>query len=133
MPKVCNRAGNLVLIRNKVPIQRSRLTPATDAALTGFVRGAGFTSMAPRRVSHDDSKRRRNVSVSFDPPQLKWVDTLVDTLEKAGYPAPARSDVIRIALGDLQEALKDKPPAEIAEYLAQRHADRFLAAVRGTR
>jgi hypothetical protein len=87
--------------------------------------------MAPR--AYRDSKRHRGVSISFDPGELEWVDRLVRTLEREGYALAARSEVIRVGLIGLREAVRDLTPSETVMYFAQRHADDVVAAAAGSR
>jgi hypothetical protein len=79
------------------------------------------------------AKRSRGVSISFDPTELEWVDRLVRTLEREGYALAARSEVIRVGLIGLREAVRDLTPSETVMYFAQRHADDVVAAAAGSR
>ena len=88
------------------------------------------TIMASRASA--DAKRHRGVSISFDPAELKWVDQLVGTLEQGGYALAARSEVIRVGLIELREALGKMTPSEIVMYFARRHADSIVAAAAST-
>ena len=82
--------------------------------------------------SRDQSRRRRIHTVSFDPREDAWVDALIDLLSEAGYPKVARSEVVRVGLLGLQDALVGRTPAEIAKFF-QRDAERLLASFDGTR
>jgi len=75
------------------------------------------------------ANRHRGVSISFDPTELAWVDSLVQALDRHGYPLAARSEVVRVALLELRDVLQGKTPSEIAEYFAQRHGERLAAAI----
>jgi len=78
------------------------------------------------------TKRSRGVSISFDPTELEWVDRLVSALEREGYAFAARSEVIRVGLIQLREALRDLTPSETVMYFARRHAARVVAAAAGS-
>jgi len=84
--------------------------------------------MAPRTIRR--SKRtHRVVSISFEPNEATWVDTLVRLLEDGGYPRAARSEVVRIALAELRKAIDGLTPFETVKYFAQRDADRLLTRI----
>ena len=80
----------------------------------------------------DQGRRSRGLSISFEPPEAEWVDALVCLLEEEGYPKARRSEVVRIALFDLQQALADRTRLDIAKYFVQRDAARLVAAVERT-
>ena len=70
--------------------------------------------------------------MSFDPREDAWVDALIHLLGEAGYPKVARSEVVRVGLLGLQDALAGRTPSEIATFF-QRDAERLLASFDGTR
>jgi hypothetical protein len=77
-------------------------------------------------------RRSRGLSISFDPSEAEWVDRLVALLKEADYPKARRSEVVRIALFALQDALAECTRADIVRYFAQRDAARLVATVDGT-
>ncbi len=123
---LCNHPDTVGFVRNKVqaaprpppqPVQRSRGVP-----LRGRVKAMALRASA-------GANRHRGVSISFDPIELDWVDSLVHALDENGYPLAARSEVIRMALLELRDALRGKTQSEIVEYFAHRHGDRLVASV----
>jgi hypothetical protein len=53
-------------------------------------------------------------------------------LRDAGCPSVKRSEVIRLALFDLQDRLAGRPRADIVKYFVERDAARRVAAINGT-
>ena len=80
----------------------------------------------------DPNHRRRIHSVSFDASDDEWLDDLVDLLTEAGYPKAARSEIVRVGLVGLQEALAGRTRAEILKFFVLRDAERLLASLDGT-
>ena len=60
-----------------------------------------------RPVAMRDTRRRRIHTVSFDPIEDDWVETIVGILAAEGYPTAARSEIVRVALLGLRETLPD--------------------------
>jgi hypothetical protein len=81
---------------------------------------------------HVKRRRCRGLSISFDTAEARWIDTLVDALRQEGFPRAARSEVVRLGLLELREALAGRTAPEIVKFFAKREADRFLAAIKGT-
>ena len=84
--------------------------------------------MTPR-TRRRSKRTHRIVSISFDPNEAAWVDTLVQLLEQGGYPRAARSEVVRTALAELRKAIDGLTPFETIKYFAQRDADRVLTRI----
>ena len=126
---MCNRLDTVGVIGSKVPIS-AVAAPQPTAAPKGCVCRGAETVMASRASA--DANRHRGVSISFDPTELKWVDELVGTLEREGYALAGRSEVIRIGLIELREALGEMTPSELVMYFARRHADRVVASAART-
>lgn len=74
-------------------------------------------------------RRSRGLSISFEPSEATWVDALVLLLDDAGYHKARRSEVIRIALFELQNALAGRSREDILKYFVQREAARLVATV----
>ena len=87
--------------------------------------------MAPPRP-RDQGRRSRGLSISFEPPEAEWVNALVGLLKEEGYPHARRSEVVRIALFGLQEALANRTRVDIVKYFVQRDAARLVAVVERT-
>jgi hypothetical protein len=77
-------------------------------------------------------RRHRGLSISFDPNEAEWVDALVDLLKQEGYPHAGRSEVVRMGLLQLRDALAGRRRSEIAKFFVQRDAERLAAALEGT-
>ena len=77
------------------------------------------------------TRRSRGLSISFDPPEARWVDALVTLLKEQGYPNAKRSEVVRIALLELQDALAGRTRADIVKHFVQRDAARRVATING--
>lgn len=73
------------------------------------------------------NRRSRGLSISFDPPEVKWVDAMVSLLREGGYPNAKRSEVVRVALFELQNALTGRTREEIVKYFVERDAARRVA------
>ena len=80
----------------------------------------------------DVAPRHRVLSISFDPADAKWVDSLVDLLRQAGYPKAARAEIVRTALQELHEVLAGRTRTEIVKFFLDREAERLLASFEGT-
>jgi hypothetical protein len=76
----------------------------------------------------DENHRYRGFSISFDPAEARWIDGLVDLLRQEGFPRAARSEVVRLAVLGLRDALAGRTRSEIVQFLLQRDADRNAAA-----
>ena len=79
----------------------------------------------------DQRHRRRIHTVSFDPTEDEWLDTLLDLLTEAGYPKAGRSEIVRVGLLGLQEALAGRTRSEILKFFVLREAERLLASFDG--
>src|SRR4051812_8782898 len=73
--------------------------------------------------------RHRGLSVSFDPTEAEWVRHVVVTLKEQGYTKARRSEVVRVALLVLQDALAGRTREEILRFFIQRDLDRLAKLV----
>jgi hypothetical protein len=71
-------------------------------------------------------------SISFDPADADWVDTLVDLLREAGYAKAARAEVVRTALQGLHHVLAGRTRTEMVTFFLDREAERLLVLRRHT-
>jgi hypothetical protein len=81
------------------------------------------------RDPYDPNRRHRGLSISFDLAEERWVDTLVDLLREEGFPRAGRSEVVRLGLLQLREALAGKTRQQIVRFFVRRDADRLSAAL----
>jgi len=82
--------------------------------------------------SQNRNRRHRGLSISFDPAEAEWVDALVALLKQEGYPKAGRSEVVRLALLQLRDALAGRSRPDIIKFFVQREADRLVATLDGT-
>ena len=80
----------------------------------------------------DQRHRRRIHTVSFDPTEDEWIDALVDLLSEAGYPKAGRSEIVRVGMRGLQDALAGRTRSEILKFFVLRDAEWLLASFTGT-
>jgi hypothetical protein len=66
-------------------------------------------------------------SINFERPADDWVESLVDLLRRAGFPRPSRSEVVRVALSELQRVLVGHGSAETVKFFIERDAASQLA------
>ncbi len=69
-------------------------------------------------------KGYRIVAVSLYTPESDWVDHITKVLQQSGNPKANRSLVVREALLELQEALREKDPREVSQHFLDRQAQR---------
>jgi hypothetical protein len=67
------------------------------------------------------------LSISFDPAEAQWVDEIVEALKQQGYPKAKRSEVVRVALLVLRDALAGQTREDMLRLFIQRHLDRLTA------
>jgi hypothetical protein len=84
---------------------------------------------AHQRPHAHDRIRHRGLSVSFDPTEAAWVSDVVATLKHQGYTKARRSEVVRVALLVLQDALAGRTHEEILRFFIQRDLDRLAKLV----
>jgi hypothetical protein len=84
---------------------------------------------APTEPDGPDRRRYRGLSVSFDLTEAEWVGDLVATLKHQGYTKARRSEVVRVALLVLQDALAGRTREEIFRFFIQRDLDRLAKLV----
>ena len=73
--------------------------------------------------------RYQGLSVSFDRSEAEWVGDLVAALKHQGYTKARRSEVVRVALLVLQDALAGRTREEIVRFFIQRDLDRLAKLV----
>jgi hypothetical protein len=71
-------------------------------------------------MSEDRPRRRRVASVSLEPVEAQWADSLVDTLRAVGYRHVSRSEVVNVALAILRETLNNRTPYEVLRVFLDR-------------
>lgn len=69
----------------------------------------------PSPASPASSPSRRVHSINFDPTTDEWLEVIVDLLRQAGLPRAGRSEVVRVALSELQRVLAQRSPADIVK------------------
>jgi hypothetical protein len=93
-----------------IPRCRPHMRPASHARARLRTAAKRTARSAPEPI--DSSHRRRIHSVSFDASEDDWIDALVDLLTEAGYPKAGRSEIVRLGLLGLQDALAGRTRAE---------------------
>jgi hypothetical protein len=80
----------------------------------------------PERLTDATSSKKgyRVVAVSLYTPESEWIDHITQVLQRAGVPKANRSLVVREAILELQEALKEKDPQEVSRHFMERYARR---------
>ena len=79
-----------------------------------------------------DRHRHRGLSISFDPAEAQWVHDLVEVLKQQGYAKAKRSEVVRVALLVLRDALAGQTREDILRFFIQRDLDRLTARLAST-
>lgn len=79
----------------------------------------------PSRLKADAQKSGyRVVPVSLYTHEADWLDHICRVLNRAGYPKPNRSLIVREALRRLEEEWGGKAPDEMVRDFMKRHANR---------
>jgi hypothetical protein len=80
----------------------------------------------PKRLTEDKPQKKgyRVVAVSLYTPESDWIDQVTQLLQRAGLAKANRSLVVREAILELQEELKQKDPKAISRHFVERHARR---------
>ena len=117
--------------------QRIESASGDDAVVSTHESWDRAVSTAERPVtktSRDpgESHRRRIHTVSFDPIEDEWIDALVNLLSDAGYPKAGRSEIVRVGVRGLQDALAGRTRSEILKFFVLRDAEWLLASFHGT-
>jgi hypothetical protein len=98
-----------------------------------LVARATETRRAPQpgrlRETAAQKKGYKIVAVSLYTPESEWVDSVTQTLRRAGISKANRSFVIQEAIWELSEELREKEPREIASHFIERQARRGSASV----
>jgi hypothetical protein len=66
---------------------------------------------------------RRVHSINFEPTTDDWLESLVELLRRAGLPRAGRSEVVRVALDELQRKLATQSPADTMTYFLDRDVE----------
>ena len=66
---------------------------------------------------------RRVHSVNFEPATDDWLESLVELLRRAGLPRAGRSEVVRVALGELKRRMASQSPADVVKYFLNRDVE----------
>lgn len=77
-------------------------------------------------LSHATSasaRSRRVHSINFEPVIDQWLELLVQLLKQAGLPKAGRSEVVRVALSELQRALADHSAADRVKFFLDRDVE----------
>ena len=59
----------------------------------------------------------RVVTVNLDVAETAWLDDVLERLKRKGLTKVTRSELMRLAVGQLQHALRDRSDAEMVEFL----------------
>lgn len=73
--------------------------------------------------------QRRVHSISFETATDEWVDSVVLLLRQAGLPKAGRSEVVRVALLELQRTAVVQSRAEIVKFFLDRDVEWRLARI----
>jgi hypothetical protein len=66
---------------------------------------------------------RRVHSINFETGTAEWVESVVLLLKQAGLPKAGRSEVVRVALVELQRTVASQSPAEIVKFFLDRDVE----------
>ena len=77
----------------------------------------------PSRAAANTSRSRRVHSINFEPITEEWLEVVVELLKQAGLPKAGRSEVVRVALSELQRALADYSTAEKMKFFLDRDVE----------
>jgi hypothetical protein len=67
--------------------------------------------------------QRRVHSINFETATDEWVESLALLLRQAGLPKAGRSEVVRVALVELQRTVASQSPAEIVKFFLDRDVE----------
>jgi hypothetical protein len=89
-----------------------------DATARCFPCSLGCTALRTRDAQRmasmsQDRRRHKIVSISFEPNEIEWTDSLVRTLKSVGYRHVSRSEVVNVALSVLRRHVRGRTPYEI--------------------
>ena len=128
---------SLAHVPQSAPQYSAALIRLLAAPASRIIRESPVVTTATKRATRaspdplDRSHRRRIHTVSFDPTGDAWLDALLDLLTEAGYPKAGRSEIVRVGLLGLQEALAGRTRSEILTFFVLRDAERLLASFDG--
>jgi hypothetical protein len=94
--------------------------PADNA--TSALRSADTLDKRSDNVS-PTSQSRRVHSINFDPQISEWLEATVQLLRQAGLPKAGRSEIVRVALSELQRALSEHTPADAVKFFLDRDVE----------
>lgn len=81
----------------------------------------------PSPAAVPSSRSRRVHSINFEPEVDEWLDTVVHLLRQAGLPKAGRSEVVRVALLELQRALAGQAPSDTVKFFLDRDVEWRIA------
>jgi hypothetical protein len=83
----------------------------------------------PERLANSTPTKKgyRVVAVSLYTPESEFIDHITRVLQRAGIPKANRSLVVREAILELQEELREKDPQEVSRHFIERHVKRIEA------
>jgi hypothetical protein len=81
----------------------------------------------PRAPDVPARSQARVHSIKLDPPTDNFLESVVDLMSRAGFPKAGRSEVVRVALGELRRQLDGRSPTETVKFFLDRDAERRLA------
>ncbi len=68
----------------------------------------------------DDAPRRRIASISFDPVEAQWIDSVVASLKTLGYRHISRSEIVNVAVRALRDQICDRTPYDLLRFFLDR-------------
>jgi hypothetical protein len=82
----------------------------------------------PPRDSRETPKLESRVhSIKVDAQTGTWLESIVELMTRAGFPKAGRSEVVRVALGELRRQLAGRTPTDTVKFFLDRDAERRLA------
>lgn len=76
--------------------------------------------MANDAPQDSQARPRRVHSINFQSADDDWIESVVDILRRAGLPKAGRSEVVRVALAELQATLADHTPVDTVRFFLDR-------------
>ena len=77
----------------------------------------------PSVAASPSSRSRRVHSINFEPVIDDWLEVVVQLLRQAGLPRAGRSEVVRVALSELQRTLTDHTHADTVKFFLDRDVE----------
>jgi hypothetical protein len=101
-----------------------RATEGPDVVVKAMEPGSSPDSSA---VLHPS--RRRVHSINFEAATDDWLESLVNPFRRAGLPKAGRSEVVRVALSELQRTLALQSSAETVKFFLYHDVEWRLAPI----